>query len=69
MPFQNILRLYRIQRVSKFVGNTRIDHIKKLILCSLLVEHDGIGDVDYLDYCFTFEFATFDLDVSILSLA
>ena len=51
------------------MGNTGIDNTKKLILSSLLVEHDAVRDVNYLDYCLTFQWAIFHLDVPILILA
>ena len=49
MLFQNILGLYWIQGVSELVRDTRVDNIQKLVLRSLLVEHDTIRNVDYLD--------------------
>ena len=69
MFFQNVLSCDRVQRVSKLVGNTGIDDTKKFVLSSLLVEHDAVGDVDYLDYILAFERAEFNLNIFVLGLA
>lgn len=69
MLFQHILSWYGIQRVSQLMGHACIDNAKKFILSSLLVEHDAIGDVNYLDYGLGFQACAFDLHVSILWLA
>lgn len=49
--------------------NTCIDNVEKLILSSLLVKHDAVGDVNDLDYRLTFERAKFHLNISILDFA
>ena len=64
MLLEHILGRNGVQWVSKFVGNASIDHVEKLVLCFLLVKHDTVGNVDDLNYCFTFELATLDLDIS-----
>ena len=66
MLFQHILSRYRIQGVSKLMGNTCVDYAEKLVLSPLLVEHDAVGNVDYLDYRLTFQRANFDLNIFIL---
>ena len=50
MLFQHVLSRYRIQGVSKLMGHTCVDNAEKLVLSPLLVEHDAVGNVDYLDY-------------------
>lgn len=69
MLFQNVLSLYRIQRVPKLMGNTSINYIQKLILSSLLVKHDGVRNIHDLSYGLTFQNDAFYLHVSILILA
>ena len=68
MLLEHILGRNGVQWVSKFVGNASIDHVEKLVLCFLLVKHDTVGNVDDLNYCFTFELATLDLDISFWAL-
>jgi len=66
--FQNILCWNRVQRVPKFVGNTGINDTEKLVLSSLLVEHDTVGDVDNLDYILAFQWTVLHLNVPVLNL-
>ena len=68
MLFQHVLSGYRIQRVSKLVGNTGIDYAEKLVLGSLLVKHDAVGDVDYLDYSLPIQRAILHLNIFISKL-
>ena len=68
MLLEHILSRNGVQGVSKFVGNASIDHVEKLVLCLLLDKHDTVGNVDVQNYCFTFELATLDLDISFWAL-
>ena len=67
MLFQHILSRYRIQGVSKLMGNTCVDNAEKLVLSPLLVEHDAVGNVDYLNNCFAFERAALHLNIPFLA--
>ena len=50
------------------MGHTCVDNAEKLVLSPLLVEHDAVGNVDYLDYRLTFQRAILDLNIFVLIL-
>jgi hypothetical protein len=68
LNFQKVLRLYTIQWVPHFVGDTCIEQLERLVDRLGLVVQDGVRDVDQLHHLHLLRIASklFHLDLQVL---